>query len=67
MTFMKTPTQKKSETRISNSETNLKFKFSNPQTPEVPAKGIYSVIPAKAGIQNRLKILGSGSRFACPE
>jgi hypothetical protein len=49
-----------------------KFKFSNPQAPEVPAKEIYSVIPAKAGIQNRLKILDSGSPgldpgFACPE
>jgi len=28
---------------------------------------ISSVIPAKAGIQNDLKILDSGSRFACPE
>jgi hypothetical protein len=28
---------------------------------------ISSVIPAKAGIQNALKILDSGSRFACPE
>jgi len=67
MTFMKTPAYKKSETRFSNSETNPKFKFSNPQTPEVPTKGIYSVIPAKAGTQNRLKIPDSGSRFACPE
>jgi hypothetical protein len=31
------------------------------------AKVGHSVIPAKAGIQNRLKILDSGSRFACPE
>jgi hypothetical protein len=28
---------------------------------------ISPVIPAKAGIQNCLKILDSGSRFACPE
>jgi hypothetical protein len=28
---------------------------------------ISSVIPAEAGIQNALKILDSGSRFACPE
>jgi hypothetical protein len=34
---------------------------------EALAKVTYSVIPAKAGIQNRLKILDSGSRFACPE
>jgi hypothetical protein len=34
---------------------------------EVLAKVIYSVIPAKAGIQNLFKILDSGSRFACPE
>jgi hypothetical protein len=27
----------------------------------------FPVIPAKAGIQDRLKILDSGSRFACPE
>jgi hypothetical protein len=31
------------------------------------AKVGHSVIPAKAGIQKRLKILDSGSRFACPE
>ena len=30
------------------------------------AKVTCSVIPAKAGIQNSLKILDSGSRFACP-
>ena len=43
---------------------------------ELPKKAISSVIPAKpvpagfkqgAGIQNGLKILDSGSRFACPE
>jgi len=34
---------------------------------ELLAKVNYSVIPAKAGIQNRLKTLDSGSRFACPE
>jgi hypothetical protein len=34
---------------------------------ELLAKVTYSVIPAKAGIQNCLKILDSGSRFACPE
>jgi len=34
---------------------------------ELPKKAISSVIPAKAGIQNALKILDSGSRFACPE
>jgi len=34
---------------------------------ELLAKAISSVIPAKAGIQNCLKILDSGSRFACPE
>jgi hypothetical protein len=31
------------------------------------AKVTYSVILAKAGIQNCSKILDSGSRFACPE
>jgi len=36
-------------------------------TNEVLAEVTHSVIPAKAGIQNRLKILDSGSRFACPE
>ena len=34
---------------------------------EAPAKVTYSVIPAEAGIQNRLEFLDSGSRFACPE
>jgi hypothetical protein len=34
---------------------------------EALAKVTSSVIPAKAGIQNRLKFLDSGSRFACPE
>jgi len=34
---------------------------------EVFAKVTFAVIPAKAGIQNHLKILDSGSRFACPE
>ena len=34
---------------------------------ELLAKATYSVIPAKAGIQNYSKILDSGSRFACPE
>jgi len=34
---------------------------------EFPAKVTYSVIPAKAGTQNCLKILDSGSRFGCPE
>jgi len=28
---------------------------------------LFSVIPAKAGIQGNLKNLDSGSRFACPE
>jgi hypothetical protein len=37
------------------------------ETDEPFAKVGHSVIPAKAGIQNRLKILDSGSRFACPE
>jgi hypothetical protein len=36
-------------------------------TSEVLAEVTYSVIPPKAGIQNRLKILDSGSRFAYPE
>jgi len=36
-------------------------------TVELLAKVISSVIPAKAVIQNCLKILDSGSRFACPE
>jgi hypothetical protein len=31
------------------------------------AKIAHSVIPAKAGFLNSLKILDSGSRFACPE
>jgi hypothetical protein len=35
--------------------------------PELLANVTYSVIPAKAGIQNCLKTLDSGSRFACPE
>jgi len=35
--------------------------------PEPLAKVGHSVIPAEAGIQKRLKILDSGSRFACPE
>jgi uncharacterized DUF497 family protein len=39
----------------------------NLETHEDLAKITYSVIPAKAGIQNRLKTLDSGSRFACPE
>jgi len=34
---------------------------------ELLAKVTYSVIPAKAGIQNCSKILDSGSRYACPE
>jgi hypothetical protein len=34
---------------------------------EVLAEVTYSVIPEKAGIQDRLKILNSGSRFACPK
>jgi hypothetical protein len=34
---------------------------------EVMEKVPFFVIPAKAGIQNCLKILDSGSRFACPE
>jgi hypothetical protein len=34
---------------------------------EPSAKGSYFVIPAKAGIQNRLKTLDSGARSACPE
>jgi hypothetical protein len=34
---------------------------------EALARVTYSVIPAEAGIQNRLEILDSGSRFACPE
>jgi hypothetical protein len=38
-----------------------------PYNPELLAKVTYSVIPAKAGIQNCSKILDSGSRFACPE
>ena len=36
-------------------------------TTEAFAKVAYSVIPAKAGIQNSLKIPNSGSRFASPE
>jgi len=39
----------------------------NLESVEPLAKVGHSVIPAKAGIQNRLKILDSGSRFACPE
>jgi len=34
---------------------------------EPPAKDACSVIPANAGIQDWLKNLDSGSRFACPE
>jgi hypothetical protein len=34
---------------------------------ELPANAAFSVISAKAGIQNRLQILDSGSRFACRE
>jgi hypothetical protein len=34
---------------------------------EALARVAYSVIPAEAGIQNSLKILDSGSHFACPE
>jgi hypothetical protein len=34
---------------------------------ELLVKVTSSVIPAKARIQNPLKILDSGSRFACPE
>jgi hypothetical protein len=34
---------------------------------ELLANVTYSVIPAKAGIQKCLKILDSGSRFACPD
>jgi hypothetical protein len=34
---------------------------------ELLANVTYSVIPAKAGIQNCLKALDSGSRFAWPE
>jgi hypothetical protein len=34
---------------------------------EALAKVSYAVIPTKAGIQNSLKILDSGWRFACPE
>jgi hypothetical protein len=34
---------------------------------ELPANVAFSVLSAKAGIQNRLQILDSGSRFACPE
>jgi len=34
---------------------------------EALAKVTYSVIPAKAGIQNSFKTQDSGSRFACPE
>jgi hypothetical protein len=45
---------------------NAKGKFSG-KTTEPLAKVGHSVIPAKAGIQIRLKILDSGSRFACPE
>jgi len=37
------------------------------KTSEPLAELSHAVIPAKAGIQNRLKILDSGSRFACPE
>jgi hypothetical protein len=39
----------------------------NAEYNEVLAKATWTVIPAKAGIQNGLKILDSGSRFACPE
>jgi hypothetical protein len=37
------------------------------KTKEALAKVACSVIPAKAGIQVSLKILDSGSHFACPE
>jgi hypothetical protein len=37
------------------------------QIEELLAKVIFHVIPAKAGIQNCMKILDSGSRYACPE
>jgi len=41
--------------------------FSKILPSEPLAKVGHSVIPAKAGMQNRFKILDSGSRFACPE
>ncbi|MCX5917505.1 MAG: hypothetical protein NTX30_12615 [Deltaproteobacteria bacterium] len=44
-----------------------KLDFRYPICDEPLEKVISSVIPAKAGIQNCLKILDSGSRFACPE
>jgi hypothetical protein len=39
----------------------------NDKTVEPLVKVVHSVIPAKAGIQNCLEVLDSGSRFACPE
>jgi hypothetical protein len=44
---------------------NIKLKIKKSMKPL--AKVIHSVIPAKAGIQNCLEILDSGSRFACPD
>jgi hypothetical protein len=44
---------------------NIKLKIKKSMKPL--AKVVHSVIPAKAGIQNCLEILDSGSRFACPE
>jgi len=43
------------------------YKMANAFLKEPLAKVISSVIPVQAGIQNFLKILDSGSRFAVPE
>jgi hypothetical protein len=45
----------------------MEWRTKNLFSQEALARVTSSVIPAKAGIQNGLKILDSGSRFACPE
>jgi hypothetical protein len=45
--------------------TNIKLKIE--KSMNALTKVVHSAIPAKAGIQNCLEILDSGSRFACPE
>ena len=53
--------------RSENIENFISWSRENFYNPEVLARVTWAVIPAKAGIQNCLKILDSGSRFACPE
>jgi hypothetical protein len=51
-------------TSIDKAEKALLWRLVLTLTTEPPAKVAYSVIPAKAEIQNSLKIPDSGSRFA---